>query len=175
MAKKTLSTTFKKQFFSLKVWFFIFHQIQPNHMWGPPKNFNQFSAIFGHFYPFSFDNFPLTPKPDLRNLPKNRFWPLLVNNQLCSIPLSWATPDINIMAGESCGWLVLWSENDHLRDYFVIFSVKLQCSDRLQTDHDGHGPSRMGLLSHTITEGLLRGQWTDKVRQNNCAVYPLLI
>ena len=39
---------------------------------------------------------------DLRNLPETRFWFLLVNNQLCSKPPSWAPPDINIMAGESC-------------------------------------------------------------------------
>ena len=39
-------------------------------MRGPPKKFNHFQAIFGHFYPISLDKFALTPKPDFRNLPE---------------------------------------------------------------------------------------------------------
>ena len=71
-------------------------------MWGPPKNFNHFKVIFGHFTLFHFKNLPYLQKPDLRNLPETRFWLPLVNKSICTIPPSWATPDINIMAGESC-------------------------------------------------------------------------
>ena len=63
--------------------------------------------IFGimHFSPDSIYLLHLTnllQKPDLCNLPGTRFWLLLVNNWLCSIPVSWTTPDIKIMPGESC-------------------------------------------------------------------------
>ena len=41
------------------------------HMWGPPKNFNPFLVIFGHFYPISLDKFALTPKTRLPQFTRN--------------------------------------------------------------------------------------------------------
>ena len=61
--------------------------------------FKPFLAIFTLFH---LKNWPYLQKPELRNLPETRFWLPLVNKSICTIPPSWATPDINIMAGESC-------------------------------------------------------------------------
>ena len=68
-------------------------------MWGPPQKIHPFLVIFTLFH---LKNWPYLQKPELRNLPKTRFWLPLVNKSICTIPPSWATPDINIMAGESC-------------------------------------------------------------------------
>ena len=86
----------------------------------PHKKFNHFT-FYGHFwhflafffYPISLDKLATSPKTQPPQLPETRFWLVLVNNQLCGIPTSWATPDINIMVGESCelnsrkGWELL--------------------------------------------------------------------
>ena len=66
---------------------------------------DQNSRIFCLFWPFlpyftgkisyfsQNPNSAIGPKPDSDSL---------LNNSLCSIPPSWAPPDINIMTGESC-------------------------------------------------------------------------
>ena len=67
--------------------------------WKISTIFQPFLAIFTLFH---LKNWPYLQKPELCNLPVTRFWLPLVNKSICTIPLSWATPDINIMAGESC-------------------------------------------------------------------------
>ena len=86
----------------------------------PQKNLNQFLAFFGHFNLFHLTILLQLQKPDLRNLPETRFWLLLVNNQLCNIPPSWATSDINNMAGKTFFILVIHTNN--ILMFFTFFS-----------------------------------------------------
>ena len=86
----------------------------------PQKNLNQFLAFFGHFNLFHLTILLQLQKPDLRNLPETRFWLLLVNNQLCNIPPSWATSDINNMAGKTFFILVIHTIN--ILMFFTFFS-----------------------------------------------------
>ena len=68
-----------------------------------PKNnstiFRPFLAIFTLFH---LTNWPYLQKPQLGNLAKTRFWFLLVNNSLCSIPLSWTRSYIKETPGGRC-------------------------------------------------------------------------
>ena len=66
--------------------------------------FKPFLAIFTLFH---LKNWPYLQKPELGNLAKTRFWFLLVNNELCSIPLSYASSYIRETPGDRCGW-VTW-------------------------------------------------------------------
>ena len=61
--------------------------------------FKPFLAIFTLFH---LKNWPYLQKPELGNLAKNRFWFLLVNNSLCSIPLSYARSYIKETPGDRC-------------------------------------------------------------------------
>ena len=68
----------------------------------PQKNstiFRPFLAIFSLFHSI---NWPYLQKPQLGNLAKTRFWYLLVNNSLCSIPLSWTRSYIKENPGDRC-------------------------------------------------------------------------
>ena len=58
-----------------------------------------FLAIFTLFH---LKNWPYLQKPEFRNLAKTRFWLLLVNNSLCSIPLSYARSYIKETPGDRC-------------------------------------------------------------------------
>ena len=66
----------------------------------PQKNSTNFKAIFGHFTLFHLKNWPYLQKPEFGNLAKTRFWLLLVNNSLCSIPLSWTRSYIEETPGD---------------------------------------------------------------------------
>ena len=61
--------------------------------------FKPFLAIFTLFH---FKNWPYLPKPEFGNLAKTRFWLLLVNNSLWSIPRSGARSEILKNAGDRC-------------------------------------------------------------------------
>ena len=61
--------------------------------------FKPFLAIFTLFH---LKNWPYLQKPEFGNLAKTRFWFLLVNNSLCSIPLSYARSYIKETPGERC-------------------------------------------------------------------------
>ena len=61
--------------------------------------FKPFLAIFTLFH---LKNWPYLPKPEFGNLAKTRFWLLLVNNSLCSIPRSGARSEIKKNAGDTC-------------------------------------------------------------------------
>ena len=61
--------------------------------------FKPFLAIFTLFH---LKNWPYLQKPEFGNLAKTRFWFLLVNNSLCSIPLSWARSYIKETPGDRC-------------------------------------------------------------------------
>ena len=62
--------------------------------------FKPFLAIFTLFH---LKNWPYLQKPEFGNLAKTRFWFLLVNNSLCSIPLSYARSYIKETQGDRCG------------------------------------------------------------------------
>ena len=38
----------------------------------PPKNFNHFKAIFGHFYPISLEKLAISPKTRIRQFGQNQ-------------------------------------------------------------------------------------------------------
>ena len=61
--------------------------------------FKPFLAIFTLFH---LKNWPYLQKPEFGNLAKTRFWFLLVNNSLCSIPLSCARSYIKETPGDRC-------------------------------------------------------------------------
>ena len=61
--------------------------------------FKPFLAIFTLFH---LKNWPYLQKPEFGNLAKIRFWLLLVNNSLCSIPLSCARSEIKENPGDRC-------------------------------------------------------------------------
>ena len=68
----------------------------------PPKIqpiLKPFLAIFNLFH---LKNWPYLQKPEFVNLAKTKFWLLLVNNSLCSIPLSWARSEIKEIPGDRC-------------------------------------------------------------------------
>ena len=69
----------------------------------PPQKistiFWPFLAIFTLFH---LKNWPYLQKPEFRILAKTRFWLLLVNNSLCSIPLSYARSYIKETPGDRC-------------------------------------------------------------------------
>ena len=68
------------------------------------------SAIFWPFLAiftlFHLKNWPYLQKPEFGNLAKTRFWFLLVNNSLCSIPLSWARSYNKETPGDRCDVLM---------------------------------------------------------------------
>ena len=64
--------------------------------------FKPFLAIFTLFH---LKNWPYLQKPEFGNLAKTRFWFLLVNNSLCSIPLSYARSYIKETPGDRCAQL----------------------------------------------------------------------
>ena len=61
--------------------------------------FRPFLAIFTLFH---LKNWLYLKKPQLSNLGETRFWLLLVNNSLCSIPLSCARSEIKETPGDRC-------------------------------------------------------------------------
>ena len=61
--------------------------------------FCPFLAIFTLFHS---KNWPYLQKSEFGNLAKTRFWFLLVNNSLCSIPLSWTRSYIKETPGDRC-------------------------------------------------------------------------
>merc|ERR1739836_132082 len=61
--------------------------------------FKPFLAIFTLFH---WKNWPYLQKPEFGNLAKTRFRYLLVNNSLCSIPLSYARSYIKEIPGDRC-------------------------------------------------------------------------
>ena len=61
--------------------------------------FKPFLAIFTLFH---LKNWQYLQKPEFGNLAKTRFWLLLVNNSLCSIPLSCARSEIKETPGDRC-------------------------------------------------------------------------
>ena len=63
--------------------------------------FKPFLAIFTLFH---LKNLPYLQKPEFGNLAKTRFWLLLVNNSLCSIPLSWTRSHIKETPGDRCAY-----------------------------------------------------------------------
>ena len=91
-----------------------------------PKNnstiFRPFLAIFTLFH---LTNWPYLQKPQLGNLGETRFWLLLVNNQLCSIPLSFARSEIKEIAVDRCAYAYIlhptW--DFHLQSEFNWFLV----------------------------------------------------
>ena len=58
-----------------------------------------FLAIFTQFH---LKNWPYLQKPEFGNLAKIRFWLLLVNKSLCSIPLSCTRSEIKETPGDRC-------------------------------------------------------------------------
>ena len=62
-----------------------------------------FLLFLASFTLFHLKNWPYLQKPEFGNLAKTRFWFLLVNNSLCSIPLSWARSYIKETPGDRCG------------------------------------------------------------------------
>ena len=67
--------------------------------------FKPFLAIFTLFH---LKNWPYLPKPEFGNLAKTRFWLLLVNNSLCSIPRSGDRSEILKNAGDRCVENSVW-------------------------------------------------------------------
>ena len=104
--------------------------------------FKPFLAIFTLFH---LKNWPYLPKPEFGNLAKTRFWLLLVNNSLCSIPRSGARSEIKKNAGDRCalehsnidnriflqGWcrVKVVFPYEWRRDVFSVFSIALLYSD----------------------------------------------
>ena len=84
--------------------------------------FRSFLAIVTLFH---LKNWPYLQKPQYGNLAKTRFWFLLVNNSLCSIPLSWTRSYIKETPGDRCEY----STVQHLRP-----AVLYQRQVRLQLD-----------------------------------------
>ena len=72
------------------------------HMWGPPKISTILKPFLAIFTLFHSKNWPYLQKPEFGNLAKTRFWLLLVNNSLCSIPLSCARSEIKETQGDRC-------------------------------------------------------------------------
>ena len=66
------------------------------------KNSTIFRPFLAIFTLFHLINWPYLQKPQLGNLGKTRFWLLLVNNELCSIPLSFARSEIKEIAVDRC-------------------------------------------------------------------------
>ena len=68
-----------------------------------PKKFSTiFKPFLAIFTLFHLKNWPYLQKPEFGNLAKTRFWFLLVNNSLCSIPLLWARSYIKETPGDRC-------------------------------------------------------------------------
>ena len=74
----------------------------------PQKNSSIFKPFLATFTLFHLKNWPYLQKPEFGNLAKTRFWLLLVNNSLCSIPRSGARSEILKNAGDRC---VHWWRN----------------------------------------------------------------
>ena len=72
-------------------------------MRSPKKISTIFKPFLATFTLFHFKKWPYLPKPEFGNLAKTRFWLLLVNNSLCSIPGSGARSEILKNAGDRCG------------------------------------------------------------------------
>ena len=102
-------------------------------MWGPKKISTIFLPFLAIFTLFHLKNQLYLQKPDFRNLPETRFWFLLVNNSLCSIPPSGAKSYIKETPGDSCvitchrqsrqeerHWLWWWSRK-YQQSIFRIF------------------------------------------------------
>ena len=68
----------------------------------PQKISTIFKPILAIFTLFHLKNLLYLQKPELGNLAKTRFWLLLVNNSLCSIPLSYARSYIKQTPGDRC-------------------------------------------------------------------------
>ena len=68
----------------------------------PPKISTIFKPFLAIFTLFHLKNWPYLQKPEFGNLAKTRFWFLLVNNSLCSIPLSYARSEIKEIPGDRC-------------------------------------------------------------------------
>ena len=74
----------------------------------PQKISTIFKPILAIFILFHLKKWPYFQKPELGNLAKTRFWLLLVNNSLCSIPLSYARSYIKETPGDRCGMPLLY-------------------------------------------------------------------
>ena len=68
----------------------------------PPKNSTFLKPFLAIFTLFHLKNWPYLQKPEFGNLAKTRFWLLLVNKSLCSIPLSCARSEIKETPGDRC-------------------------------------------------------------------------
>ena len=77
----------------------------------PPKNSTFLRPFLAIFTLFQLKNWPYLQKPEFGNLAKTRFWFLLVNNSLCSIPLSWARSYIKETPGDRCVIQALQQQN----------------------------------------------------------------
>ena len=73
----------------------------------PQKISTIFKPILAIFTLFHLKNLLYLQKPELGNLAKTRFWLLLVNNSLCSIPLSYARSYIKQTPGDRCVWYIV--------------------------------------------------------------------
>ena len=69
----------------------------------PPIMSTSFWPFLAIFPLFHLTNLLYLQKREIHNLPETRFWLLLVNNSLCSIPPSWALSYIIIIAVDSRG------------------------------------------------------------------------
>ena len=76
----------------------------------PKKMSTVFKPFLAIFTLFHLKNWPYLQKPQFGNLAKTRFWLLLVNNSLCSIPPSWASSEIKEILGDRCAppWPPWW-------------------------------------------------------------------
>ena len=104
--------------------------------------FRPFLAIFTLFH---LKNWPYLQKPQLGNLGETRFWLLLVNNSLCSIPLSWTRSYIKETPGDRCAlppsyiwgrnhraaqqWSISWCHNTTI-NYKHKHRAELECGHR---------------------------------------------
>ena len=95
-----------------------------------PKKFSTiFKPFLVIFTLFHLKNWPYLQKPEFGNLAKTRFWFLLVNNSLCSIPLSCARSYIKETPGDRCVYshkfLYLFLSNSYciVCEFYLLFVV----------------------------------------------------
>ena len=81
----------------------------------PQKISTILKPFLATFTLFHLKNWPYLQKPEFGNLAKTRFWLLLVNNSLCSIPLSCARSYIIETPGDRCAWACLYFQNTSLQ------------------------------------------------------------
>ena len=100
--------------------------------------FKPFLAIFTLFH---LKNWPYLQKPKFGNLAKTRFWFLLVNNSLCSIPVSWTRSYIKETPGDRCVLIKSFvSIQSHASMFGKDVSSYQKCDNSYWLSFDIHSP-----------------------------------